>query len=585
MHSIQTKITAVTITAIILSILFAGGIGITALNRVGNADSTREITLISENRRQTLNEYMTNIEQSVNMVAHYAVEELDSVRLAQADVIGADGYVLRSEVPDKLTDGQRALNGYLYSYSSNVKNVFQTVANHTPGVITYYYRMNSQISRQEQGFLVTRINTPAFVENPVTDLYAFEEDDTEHVGWYYTPLKAGHPVWMGPYYNDNLNVSMFSYIVPIYKTGTFMGVIGMDIDYNTIVDQIKGVSIYKTGYACLTDSDGVIVYHPTLESGHNVSTVDERLTSAIQSLSNNSASEIVEYSYEGVEKKAACTTLENGLKLIVTVPLSEINSVAREMANKVILLAILIVLCASLFITSITRRIVLPLRRLTDASVAVMNADYDVDLNYRVSNDEVGILTNAFQHLVDHLKIHISDLNSKAYKDSLTSVRNKAGYEIFTRKINDQISNNTSEEALEFAVIMFDCNDLKEINDTYGHEKGDVYLQNSCRTICRTFVHSPVFRIGGDEFVAILQGEDYEHREERFRDFMKKQEEEPDSIPPWERMSVAGGMAVFEPGKDQSLEEVLKRADKLMYENKKMWHDKSQRDVRPSVQD
>jgi len=48
---------------------------------------------------------------------------------------------------------------------------------------------------------------------------------------------------------------------------------------------------------------------------------------------------------------------------------------------------------------------------------------------------------------------------------------------------------------------------------------------------------------------------------------------------------VAGGMAVFEPGKDQSLEEVLKRADKLMYENKKMWHDKSQRDVRFSVQD
>ena len=58
----------------------------------------------------------------------------------------------------------------------------------------------------------------------------------------------------------------------------------------------------------------------------------------------------------------------------------------------------------------------------------------------------------------------------------------------------------------KFALVECDINGLKGINDTYGHEIGDVYIVNSCRGICSVFKHSPVFRIGGDEFVVILQG-------------------------------------------------------------------------------
>lgn len=44
-----------------------------------------------------------------------------------------------------------------------------------------------------------------------------------------------------------------------------------------------------------------------------------------------------------------------------------------------------------------------------------------------------------------------------------------------------------------------------------GHQAGDEYIIGACRIICNKFKHSPVFRIGGDEFVAISEGEDYEH--------------------------------------------------------------------------
>lgn len=71
----------------------------------------------------------------------------------------------------------------------------------------------------------------------------------------------------------------------------------------------------------------------------------------------------------------------------------------------------------------------------------------------------------------------------------------------------------------EFAVAVFDLNDLKKVNDTLGHEAGDQYVKDSCKFICQRFKYSPVFRIGGDEFVVILEGIDYEDREEILKGF------------------------------------------------------------------
>ena len=109
------------------------------------------------------------------------------------------------------------------------------------------------------------------------------------------------------------------------------------------------------------------------------------------------------------------------------------------------------------------------------------------------------------------------------------------------------------------------------INDMYGHEKGDTYIKNSCRLICNTFKHSPVFRIGGDEFVSIAQNDDYEKRHELLsgmREHMKVLKEKGDSVPLTERISIASGMAEYDRTLDEDFSSIFKRADELMYENK-----------------
>lgn len=169
----------------------------------------------------------------------------------------------------------------------------------------------------------------------------------------------------------------------------------------------------------------------------------------------------------------------------------------------------------------------------------------------------------------------VEDLNKKVYVDALTRVRNKGGFDKYAEGLKKKIAQG---EITEAAVGMFDCNDLKVINDKYGHEKGDVYLKTATRLICRIFQHSPVFRIGGDEFVVILTGEDYAKREELANQFEADRRDAcAVAENPWEQVHVAVGIAVYDPNVDQSIDDTLKRADELMYENKRIVKEKRYR--------
>ena len=160
----------------------------------------------------------------------------------------------------------------------------------------------------------------------------------------------------------------------------------------------------------------------------------------------------------------------------------------------------------------------------------------------------------------------ISDLNKQVFVDALTHVRNKRGYDNYIQQLQTEIDEG---ESTDTAIVVFDCDDLKKINDRYGHDKGNLYLQASSGLICRVFAHSPVFRIGGDEFAVILKGDDYNNREELLVKFDEEQNKIAVSAKnDWERVSVAFGLAVYDPDQDQSLADLARSADRLMYEDK-----------------
>ena len=166
------------------------------------------------------------------------------------------------------------------------------------------------------------------------------------------------------------------------------------------------------------------------------------------------------------------------------------------------------------------------------------------------------------------MKEHISDLNKRVYVDALTSVKNKGAFSDAVKALQSEIDNNS--ENTEFAICMFDCDDLKSINDNFGHDKGDIYLKTACRLICQVFQHSPVFRIGGDEFIVILKNDDYQKREELLRHLEESEKDiSASAINKWEEVHLAVGLSEFDHNTDHLVSEIVRRADKNMYMHKR----------------
>lgn len=150
----------------------------------------------------------------------------------------------------------------------------------------------------------------------------------------------------------------------------------------------------------------------------------------------------------------------------------------------------------------------------------------------------------------------------KIYTDPLTGVKSKQAYLDDIEKLDKRIKNG---EEVEFGVVVFDMNDLKNINDKRGHDIGDIYIYNAGMLISEFFSKSPVYRIGGDEFAAILEGEDNDNRKTLVEEFDKQVE----SNMLTDKVVVASGLAEYNAEADREYREVFERADKRMYQKKR----------------
>ena len=320
-----------------------------------------------------------------------------------------------------------------------------------------------------------------FENHATTNIKQYSPSDVEHVGWYYKPIMSGSPVWLPPYYNKNINAYIISYVIPMFLDNKEIGVAGIDIDFDQLTKQLSQVHFMQSGFAFLEDAEGAVVYHPTLPNGLTFKPEEDQIE-----LSNS---------------------LYNGMNLITVAPILEINA----QRDKHIRQSIIFILLLLGFTTAITiffsRSITKPLKELTTEAKKMITGDMNAEFNIR-QNDEIGELAKSFAAAKFHISQHMKQMQGLAFQDSLTGVRNKMAYDNYLAELESRIE---SGEIKSYGIAILDTNNLKEINDTYGHENGNAYLINSCKLICQIFAHSPVFRIGGDEFLVVLTGKDLEN--------------------------------------------------------------------------
>ncbi len=168
---------------------------------------------------------------------------------------------------------------------------------------------------------------------------------------------------------------------------------------------------------------------------------------------------------------------------------------------------------------------------------------------------------------LDALQDSNCKLENLSITDELTKLHNRRGF----ITLGNQYINLAKRIEKNFLIIFIDLDGLKEINDNYGHNEGDIALIAIADTIRRTFRLSDIIaRLGGDEFTIIAMNCDmanYPVVEKRLRDNVDDLNR--NSNKPY-KIDYSMGAAIFDITKNRSLEEVIMEADKRQYEIKKL---------------
>ena len=263
------------------------------------------------------------------------------------------------------------------------------------------------------------------------------------------------------------------------------------------------------------------------------------------------------------------------------------KSIVRNVLKQVAGIGFILFLCLPVMLRFINKRYIAKISRLQSnvRQYASRKDPYVADAIRREAkgNDEIAALSRQIASMIWDLEEHmrnlrdaaqelyvtkkrVDDMDKLAMSDALTGLRNKAAYDHEVKRIEKSIPKGEAE----FGIAMIDLNFLKRTNDTYGHDKGNISIKNLSDIVCQIFAHSPVFRIGGDEFVVVLERQDFKNRQNLVDIFNHTVERfsKDESLPPWERVSASLGYAVYDAEIDKCVEDVFKRADKEMYNRK-----------------
>ena len=500
MHSIRVKIAAISVAAILTIIISIIGASYSTLKAKNTRDSVEIMNLLSSNVQKALDDYLDSIEQSVEMIANLASDSLDDAVLVK------DGVAGKAAEGKERTDEQiRHLDAYLADYCANIQEVCASVASYTHGVVAYYFCISPEVSETEHGFFYSRAGISGFDEREPLDARTLDPADISHTTWYFTPIQRGRPSWVGPYSAHFLDESITcSYLVPIYKAGVLVGVLGMDIPFDTLITQVKGIRVYQTGFAALFSDDGTVMYHPDYPYGATSEILEEDLQKMIFRQADN-GNELIRYTANGQERQLSFSTLSNGMKLIVTAPVKEVTAAVMAFARRVILLSALIIVGFTAILLVVLRLITNPLKKLTAASTRLAAEDYSVQLDYH-GKDEVGTLTKAFMQMRDHVQAYINDLNRRIYTDPMTGVPNMRHFFNLALRERDRLY----AEGKEPVMLYFNLVGLKFYNRQYSFAEGDKLIREVAEILLRHFDISCMSRFGADHFAVVTQKEGLE---------------------------------------------------------------------------
>jgi len=367
------------------------------------------------------------------------------------------------------------------------------------------------------------------------------------------------------------------------KEGIFKGVIGLDINFVDFEKKLKEFALGKKVTIFIVDKLDSII----LDSGKN----NENFLLIRKYMQNLFPAEFSRGNYY-IRDVALSTDVSRiriktpkGIIIFIKEYIPELELLMiggiydrelTETARKIIMFGFLFTLLG-LTITSI---IVNKFIKKLDSHIKIINTlireisfgNYEKDekkmLEFISENSELSTIRKEIETLQVSIEKRVINLKNSAITDSLTGVYNRKGLELFliTAMRKYELFDNYG-----FSIIIFDIDNFKRINDTYGHIFGDKVLKLICKIfIENTEENDQIFRYGGEEFIILLH---HVNKNEGFRigNRLKKLVEKNNFPPPLGmkkiiKITVSGGVAEYE--KELDIEQLIKKADVLLYKAK-----------------
>ncbi len=345
-------------TVIILIIAFLlGGMCFGVLSRDQKVAAWNILASAASSEATVINEKLVRMETSVN----------DVVALADNSMQGLDD-IQNDEVRQSVT--------------AQMASILMAIMKRSEDIYGIYISYEPELIGRSDGIFYTRNSRGNIQENELTDVTKYSPDDIEHVGWYSIPKEKGEPVWLEPYYNKNTDRWLISYVVPFYKEGKMVAVIGIDMDFEELVKEVDQARVYERGYAFMESADGTYHYHPGFFDNniHGDETMTLITEENVNITTNGEAIRIIEYLQNGNRLMGATVTLRSGMKLIMCDDYMEVYHDRNSLLMWTMFSEFLITLILIFIVRQACKKLINPIVEITDSVKGIEAGNYDVEI-------------------------------------------------------------------------------------------------------------------------------------------------------------------------------------------------------------
>lgn len=512
--TIQTRVLTLALSGLILCALAFGGLCLFTTDKVVHEGTERNLHALTSTETLKINSRLKSIEQYVNTLEIAISGMLDSL--------------------EQLTD-----ETLLAEFTEKSRELIRLTIGNTEKAVAAYLRFNPKLTPPTSGIFMTKTSKDhnlKFVDP--TDFSKYDPSDIEHVGWYYIPVQTKRPTWMQPYMNKNTGIYMISYVIPLFKFNQEIGIVGVDIDFDYITQEIASIRLFNNDYAFIADKNGSILFHPSIPRGRPYTLPDNNLL---------------------VHNK-----LINGMDLTFVIPKTSItadrNSLIKNLVLITMLILVIFIFASLIFANSITKS----LKLLTDYANRLIDGKMGIELNI-TRNDEIGDLAQSFVKAKMRLAETMGHIKGLAFRDPVTSVRNRNSFDHYIAEFSMRAS---SGEIKSYGILVASVDNLFKVKNKFGNTKAITLLQTASRLICTTFDHSPIFRVNEDEFIVVLTNDDLKNRKELEEKLASSVKNTANAENPWEQVRLSIGIAICEDTQSSSLSEQLANAENNMLKSR-----------------